>query len=62
MEQMLLLTFTEHRTGKTQLMNGVKDDIETMMQQMKVYLDTAASDLLQPRTEAVQRLLQLARQ
>ncbi|HYD20530.1 MAG TPA: hypothetical protein VEB40_03570 [Flavipsychrobacter sp.] len=60
MEQMLLLTFTE-KSGKTQLMKGV-NDLETLMQQMRVYLDTAANDLMQPRAEAVQHLLKMARQ
>ena len=60
MEQMLLLTFTE-KSGKTQLMKGV-NDLETLMQQMRVYLDTAANDLMQPRAEAVQQILKMARQ
>ena len=60
MEQMLLLTFTE-KSGKTQLMKGV-NDLETLMQQMRVCLDTAANDLMQPRAESVQQILKMARQ
>ena len=57
---MLLLTFTE-KSGKTQLMKGV-NDLETLMQQMRVCLDTAANDPMQPRAEAVQQILKMARQ
>jgi hypothetical protein len=61
MEKLLLLTFTE-RSGKAMRIETVNEDVAILSMQMKRILKTASSDLLQPREEAVNRLLKLARQ
>jgi hypothetical protein len=60
MEQLLLLTFTEKKSGKAMRMDNVKEDLATLTEQMKGYIDTAGNDLLQPRKEAIQQLLKKA--
>ena len=60
MEQMLLFTFTETRPGKARVMKAKRKEMVTE-QQMSEYLDIAMTELLQPREEAVQNILRLAR-
>lgn len=61
MEQMLLLTFTEKKSGKLMRTANAEEDVALMMQEMKGFLDSAASELLQPRAEAVTQLLKRAK-
>jgi hypothetical protein len=61
MEQMLLLSFTEKRPAKSAIMNNEREDMKVVMRQMKRFLGEAANDLLQPRPQAVQQLLALAK-
>ena len=60
MEQLLLLTFTDKKAGKTATMENVREDMTIAMRQMKRFLNEAANDLLQPRAEAIQQILQKA--
>lgn len=62
MEQMLLLTFTEKRSGKGMGTERINDDLAALMKEMSNYLDAAGKELLQPRKEAIQQLLKLAAQ
>lgn len=61
MEQTLLLSFTEKRPAKSATMNNEREDMRVVMRQMKRFLGEAADDLLQPRPQAIQRLLSLAK-
>ena len=61
MEQTLLLSFTEKRPAKSATMNNEREDMRVVMRQMKRIIGEAAKDLLQPRPEAVQQLLQMAK-
>lgn len=61
MEQFVLLTFTEYPNGRSVKMER-NEGKSVLMKRVKAYLNEAAADLLQPRPEAVTRLLELARQ
>ncbi len=61
MEQMLLLTFTGKKTGNTVLRDKTNEKLAVVMKQMKGYLNEAAEDLLQPRPQAIEMLLEKAK-
>ncbi len=61
MEQMLLLTFTGKKTGNTVLKDKKNEKLAVVMKQMKSYLSEAADDLLQPRPQAIEILLEKAK-
>lgn len=61
MEKMLLLTFTGKKTGNTVLRDKKNEKLAVVMKQMKNYLSDAAHDLLQPRPQAIEMLLEKAK-
>jgi len=61
MEQLLLLTFTEQKTGRAVKM-GNTEDTTSVLKEMRSYLEAVNTDLLQPRPEALQQLLKRSRQ
>lgn len=61
MEQTLLLSFTEKRADRSATMNNERKDMRVVVRQMKRFLGEAANELLQPRPQAVEQLLALAK-
>jgi hypothetical protein len=46
------------KSKKAEIENTASEDIISLMQEMKSFLKDAANELLQPRKEAVEKLLQ----